>query len=199
MSAEGDELLPVAQKLELRRLTDRWNQLRRKLAKRHISLERDGELRRPIMRQIKASIPDELADALESEAQTKGHSLSEAVRDRLLRAEDRWRPDIAALLNKIAMAALMVEISTGREWREDPATAYVLSLAIAALLRRYGADENAPLAAGTRELPTGRLVGADDAKSLAVAIEAMVNQADMFGLDMKRLQAGYEGKYGEKK
>lgn len=41
------------------------------------------------------------------------------------------------------MVALMVETSTGQPWHEDPATAYVLSLAIAALLKRHGADENA--------------------------------------------------------
>jgi hypothetical protein len=143
------------------------------------------------MKQIKASIPDELAERIEAGAQSKGHSLSEEVRDRLLRAEDRWRRDIAELLNKIAMAVLLVEVSTGRKWGDDPATAHVLSLAIAALLRRYGADENVPLAPGVRDLPTGRLIGSDDPKALAVAVEAMVNQAKMFGIDEKRMEAAF--------
>ncbi|MBO0755442.1 MAG: hypothetical protein J2P54_06245 [Bradyrhizobiaceae bacterium] len=137
-----------------------------------------------------------MANTIEQAAEAKGRSLSEEVRERLLNeGKFDWRSDIAALLDKVAAMALLIEISTGRRWSEDPATAYTLSLAISDLLKRYGADERAPRDfQHEHQLPTGRLVvNSGDPKSLAGAIEALVNQADMFSIDVRQLLERYQG------
>jgi hypothetical protein len=156
------------------------------------------------MKQIKVSIPNDILAQLEDSANRDGVSLSEAVRNRLVWTADRvdlGRPDIGALVDKIAELAILAEGTTEQRWDNDPATAYLLQLAIAILLRRHGAREVAQIPTSEIYQREG-LVQSNDPTVLATAMEALVSfklhRLDDGRLDLKELRASVEAKIRER-
>jgi len=135
------------------------------------------------LRQIKVSLSENVIAELEAEAAKEGRSLSEELRERIMSTAGRidlGRPDIGELVDKVAEMTVLAEFTTKQRWDRDPATAYLLQLAIVTLLRRHGAREVA-------EIPTSEtfqregLVASTNPMEIATALEAVVN----FKLGMK--------------
>jgi hypothetical protein len=122
------------------------------------------------MKQIKVSIPDNLLTQLEEAAAKEGRSLSDEVRRRLMGTAghiDLGRPDIDELLEIIFNMVIGAEAATQMRWDKDPATAFLLQLAIPKLLQRYGAKE-------VDEIPQPLVTMSTNPAEIAIALEAIV-------------------------
>jgi hypothetical protein len=151
--------------------------------------------RPPAQRQIGVSLPDDVRDRLEEEARKASHSIAEEIRRRIERTfeQDLFdRPELQELSAKICLMAVLASMATGKSWHQDPATAYLLKLAIDALMvNRHDAIEIAEIPTTVKFRRDG-LVASTDPAVIAVALETLVNfqLKDAEGnLDRRGLQA----------
>jgi hypothetical protein len=150
-------------------------------------------------KQLGVALPPDLRTRLEAASATAGKSIADEIRQRVRRTfEDddfahAW-PATERLLNTIAVMTLLASLTTGKRWDEDPATAYLLQLALVAQLDRRGAKECAEIVPSEKFRRDG-LVASTDPRVIAIALETLADFDDRDGqgrLDLKKLRAAFE-------
>jgi hypothetical protein len=127
-------------------------------------------------KQLGVALPPDLRARLEDASAAGGHSLADEIRQRVQRTFEQddfhaRHPDLVELLSKIEQLTILAERTTERRWNKDPATTYVLKLAVAALLDRYGATEITEVTT----FPGGLLSGSSNPSHIAAAMEVLVD------------------------
>jgi hypothetical protein len=149
--------------------------------------------------QMGVAFSPDVRTRLEAASAAGGHSLAEEIRRRVQRTFEQddfaaaW-PATDRLLNTTGTMTLLAGLTTGRRWNDDPATAYLLKLAIAAHLDRRGAKECTEIVPSDTFSREG-LVASSDPRVIAIALETLADFDDRDGhgrLDLKKLQAAFE-------
>ena len=153
-------------------------------------------------KQLGGSLSPDLRARLEAASAAAGLSIAEEIRRRLERTFEQdnfaqaW-PASERLLGTLTALTILTNLTTGKRWDEDPATAYLLQLALMAQLDRRGAKQSAEIVPSDT-FRHATLVQSTDPVAIAVALEALAefHNRDALGrLDLRSLRATLEAQH----